>query len=134
MSFEDTQATGDAAIKKLNGVIGRITSKLSPEELRQQNAEASRYQREAEGAIRKLETIAKDSPPTSRRGQMETISSLKASLNRARTDLQRSNDNAARGELLNKGDMKKVRTILNNKSNNLGLEDTAPLVDVRIHR
>jgi hypothetical protein len=106
-SFEESRDTAEAGIKKLSQVAARIGGKASPDELKSMNSEASRLQRDAEAAIRRLETEAKGAPPSVRRGQLDTISTLKGSLNKARADLQKANDSAARGELLGKGDRQK---------------------------
>ncbi len=100
----------DAAVKKLSSVVGRIKPQTSPDELKQLNSEASRLQKEAESTLRKLEAEAKGSAPSVRRGQLDSIATLKSSLNKARTELQKVNDNVARGELLgSKTEKNKVR-------------------------
>jgi hypothetical protein len=100
-AFPELKESCETATKKLAGVASRMSSaQASPDELKQLNAEATRLQRDAESSLRKLETEAKGSAPTVRRTLLDTISTLKAGLAKARADVQKANDNAARGELL----------------------------------
>ncbi len=110
----------ETAIRKLAAAAGRLSSKSTPDELKHTNAEASRFQREAEGAIRKLETEAKGSAPSARRAQLDSISTLKADLAKARSTLQKGNDAASRGELLTRNEKSQVGSIFRSIMNHRG--------------
>lgn len=111
-NFEDLKDSADASIRKLATVAQKIQGtggNATPDELKQLNNEASRLQRDAEATIRKLETEAKGSAPSVRRGLLDSISSLKANLNKSRDSVQKANDASNRGDLLGKSGKQKVR-------------------------
>ena len=93
----------EASIKRLQGCAARVSAAAAnADEVRAVNAEATRLQKDAEAALRKLEAEAKGSAPSARRPVLDAIATLKAALAKARADLQRANDGAGRSELLSK--------------------------------
>ena len=97
-----------AATKKLAQCAARISAAgATQDDVRAVNAEASRQQREAEAALRKLETEIKGSGPGARRALSDQLATLKSALSKAKADVQKANDDAGRGELLGRAGKQK---------------------------
>jgi hypothetical protein len=106
--LDGLKETCEVAIKKLSQIPPRIIAAGSnADEVKSMNAEASRLQRDADTALRRLETEAKASAPSVRRQLVDTVAQLKASLGKAKNDLQQANDKAGRQELLGKAGKQK---------------------------
>ncbi len=74
-AFDELRDTCENSIKKLSSVAPRISS-ATPDQSKQLNSEATRYQKDAETAIRRMETEARSSPPSSRRALQDTIAQV----------------------------------------------------------
>ena len=100
----------EASIKRLQGCAARVSAAAAnADEVRAVNAEATRLQKDADAALRKLEAEAKGSAPSARRPLLEAAAALKQALAKAKADLQKANDTAGRSELLSKAGKQQQR-------------------------
>lgn len=101
---DDLREQCEAAVKKLSGVASRLGATDDADQIKSANSEATRYVRDADAAIRKLEAEARAAGPSQRRELMEQIAQLKASLQAVRSALQKANDGKARAALMKPAD------------------------------
>lgn len=107
-AFEALRESGEGHVKRLTGVVSKLDAADDADVIKQLNGDATRFMRDADGAVRKMEAEAKAAGPGARREMMEKIATLKASLQAARASLQRSNDGKARAALLKPSDKSKA--------------------------
>jgi len=101
----DLVDAGEASIKKLAACAPKIDAAGDDAAaIKAVNNDATRFIREADGTLRKLEAEAKVAAPSQRREVMEQLAQLKASLQTARSALQKANDGKARASLLKPAD------------------------------
>ena len=109
MSFADLAESCEASIKKLASCSSRIDGAGDDASaVKSVNNEATRYLRDAQGFVNKMEAEVKVAAPSQRRELAEQLAQLKASLQTARLGLQKANDGKARAALLKPTDKAKV--------------------------
>jgi hypothetical protein len=84
-STSDLSEVAETEIGRLRAAAGRIASAPDADALRTANSEASRAQKNAESAIRKLEAEARAMPPSQRRVLSGTIEKVRPGDCRSRT-------------------------------------------------
>jgi hypothetical protein len=109
MSFADLAESCESSIKKLAGCASRIDAAGEDSgAVKNVNNEATRFIRDAQGFITKMEAEVKVAAPSQRRELVEQLAQLKASMQTARSSLQRANDGKARAALLKPADKAKL--------------------------
>lgn len=107
-AFDALREAGEGHVKRLVGVVQRLDGADDADAIKALNSDATRFMRDADGSVRKMEAEAKAAGPGARREMMEKIAVLKSSLQAARSSLQRSNDSKARAALLKPSDRSKA--------------------------
>ena len=97
-NFSDIVEAAESSIKRLNACAASLGKADTDEKAL--NSEATKLGREVETVVRRLDTDAKAAAPSLRREMLESVSSLRVSLQAARTALQKANDVRARVSLL----------------------------------
>jgi len=97
-TFEETVDAAEANVKRLSTLALSLGKPDTDEKTL--NTEANKLAREVEATLRKLDNDAKGAAPSARRGMQESVSSLRVSLQGARTALQKANDIRARASLM----------------------------------
>lgn len=109
MSFADLAESCEASIKKLGLCSMRIDGAGEDAmAIKAVNNEATRFLRDAQGFVIKMEAELKVAAPSQRRELAEQLAQLKASLQTSRLGLQKANDNKARAVLLKPADKAKA--------------------------
>lgn len=108
MNFQDLADACEASIKKLSGCGSRIDATDDASAIKAVNNDATRFIRDADASLRKMDAEAKAAGPSQRREFMEQLAQLKSALQAARTTLQKANDGKARANLLKPADRAKA--------------------------
>ena len=104
-SFDDLREQAESSIKKLGALAPQLDNpNVLADGIKALNSEATRFVRDADSALRKMEAEAKAAGPSQRREMVEKIASTKAAMQAARASVQRANDGKARAALLKTSD------------------------------
>lgn len=107
-AFEDLAESCEASIKKLNACGARLGADADAAAAKAANNDATRFVRDAQGYVTKMEAEAKVAAPSARRELVERIAQLKAALQAARSTVQKANDAKERASLLKPADKAKA--------------------------